>query len=132
MPQLLWTQTAQALPATQTIRSTQKHTPQLRTSIRKMILLVEQPINHEHAYPILYCNQSEDYFQRQQIPAKFSTISATINITHRQIIKPLKVHLRTLFSKSLSYVYQLHQAPSGPVYTRKIPLAFRIYNDCLI
>ena len=30
---------------------------------------------------------------------------------------PLKVHLRALFSKSLSYVYQLHQTPYGPFCT---------------
>ena len=54
---------------------------------------------------------------KQTIPAKFNTISATIN-TIRDT--PLNlVHLRILFSKSLLYEYQLHQFPSGPVYTGK-------------
>ena len=49
-----------------------------------MMLLVEQPINHEYAHPPSFRNQSEYYCQKQKIPANFSTISSTINTTHLQ------------------------------------------------
>ena len=49
-----------------------------------ILLLVEQPINHEYAHPPLFCNQTEDYCQKQKMPAKFNTISATINTTHQR------------------------------------------------
>ena len=69
---------------------------------------------------------------KQKMPAKFNTIGATtINTIHNGI--PLNmVHLRTLFSKLLSYVYQLHQFPSGPVHAMKTLQVFRIYKDSLI
>ena len=52
--------TAQALSATQTIRPSRKNScsaPPLRTRIRKVILLVKQLINHEHAHLYFVINQ---------------------------------------------------------------------------
>ena len=82
-----------------------------------MILLVEQPINnHEHAHIPLFCNQSEDYCQKMKKLQKVNTTNAITNSTY--ISTPLKVHLHTHFSNTLSYVCQLHQTPCGFVYTR--------------
>ena len=84
-----------------------------------ILLLAERPIDHEFIHPPLFCSQSEDYCEKQNKPANFNTISATINnTTHHQQYIPQGVHTYP-FVKSLSYVYQLHQVPSGPVYTRK-------------
>ena len=42
---------------------------------------------------------------------------------------PLKAHLRTLISPTRQkYIFQSHQSPSGPVYTRKTLQVFQIYK----
>ena len=100
-------------------------TPLLRTSVRKMILMVDQPVNREYAHPPLFCNQSEDYCQKQTIPAKLSTISATINTTHLQ------------FTSQGAPTYHFHlivivcmSAPPGPFWS--CLHVFLIYKYCLI
>ena len=66
----------------------------LLTSIRKMILLVKQPINHEYDHPPLRCNQQT---AKKRITAKFNKIRNHYKIPHIRNT-PLQVHQRTFIS----------------------------------
>ena len=78
--------------------------------------------------PTSICQSIRRLLPKQKVPQNLRTISATINTIHHQIT-PLKVHLRTLFFESLSYLYQFHQFRPGPVYIRKTIHVFRIDED---
>ena len=110
--------TAQALPATQTIRPSQKHFVFHSSYANKHSqndTVGKTTNNHEYAHLHFAINQKttakiKDTRKIQAVPPSIPYISdAPLNM----------VHLRTLVSKSLLCVCQLHQFSSGPVYTGK-------------
>ena len=98
----------------------------LRTSIRKMILLIEQPINRERVNPPLLCNQWTT--KKKRMPAKFNTTSS-----HRQYhISAVRLSRCTyvpLFLQTVKNMYiSALPVPFWPCLHRKNTQVFQIYK----
>ena len=96
----------------------------LLTSIRNMILLVEQPINHEHAHPPYFVTSKQP--KNKGYPLNPIKSVAATNTTHQQHTSQ-GAPTYPYFSKPLKYVYF---SSTSPLLAMSIPEQY--YKSCLL